>query len=88
MIRVSVNFEEETFILFERSQCSSAVMYSCWRWEKMEMASTLEIMCMSGCAVMGVSCIKMLERVCESTNPCGTQMGKRLFMDGVPLWKV
>ena len=32
MIRVSVDFDEETLILFERSHCSSMLLHSC-KWE-------------------------------------------------------
>ena len=45
-------------------------------------------MCMSGCAMMGRSCMKRLKRVGDSTDPCGTPLGKRLFVDGVMLWTV
>ena len=39
---------------------------------------------MSGCAVIGMSCMKRLNRNDESTKLCGTPIGKRLFVDGVP----
>jgi len=45
-------------------------------------------MCTSGCVRSGMSCMEMLKRVGESTDPWGTPLGKRLFVDGVPLWAV
>ena len=45
-------------------------------------------MCTSGCVGSGMSCMKRLKRVGESTDPWGTPLGKRLFVDGVPLWTV
>ena len=41
---------------------------------------------MSGCTLIGMSCMKRLIRIGESTDPCGTSSGKRLIVDGVPLW--
>ena len=35
-----------------------------------------------------MSCTKIMKRVSESTDPCGTPVGKRLFVDGVSLWTV
>ena len=43
---------------------------------------------MSGCAGICKFCMKRLKRVGESTDPCGTPLGKRLLVDGVPLWTV
>ena len=43
---------------------------------------------MSGCATISMSCIKLLKRVGESTDPCGTPLGKHIFVDGVPLFTV
>ena len=43
---------------------------------------------MSGCAGIGISCMKRLKRVGESTDPSGSPLGKHLFVDGVPLWIV
>ena len=45
-------------------------------------------MCTSGYAGSCMSCMKMLKRVGESTDPWGTPLGKRLLVDGVPLWTV
>ena len=38
---------------------------------------------MSGGAGIGMSCMKRLERVGESTDPCESPLG-RVFVDGVP----
>ena len=45
-------------------------------------------MCVSGWVGSGMSGIKKLEKVREreSTDPCGTPLGKCLFVDDVPLW--
>ena len=45
-------------------------------------------MSLSGCAGIDMSRMKRLKSVCESTYLCGTPMGKRFFVDGVPLWSV
>ena len=37
---------------------------------------------------IGMSCMKRLKRGGESTDPCGTPLGKRLLVEGVPLWTV
>ena len=39
----------------------------------------------SECVWVGMMCMKRLERVGESTDPSGTQLGKSLFVVGVPL---
>ena len=35
-------------------------------------------MCVPGCASIGMSCMKRLKRVGQSTDPRGTPLGKRL----------
>ena len=54
----------------------------------MAMSSAWESMCVSRCVGMGMLCMKRLKRVGGSTAPCGTLLGKRLFVDGVSLWTV
>ena len=49
------------------------------------MSSAQESMCTSGCAEIGMSCMKRLKRVGESADPYGTPWGKRLFVEGVLL---
>ena len=44
--------------------------------------------CVFGCTGIGMSYMKRLKRVGESTEPCGTQLGMHLFADWVPLWTV
>ena len=45
-------------------------------------------MCGFRCAGIGMSCMKRLETVGESTDPCDTALGKCFFVKGVPLWTV
>ena len=40
------------------------------------------------CAGMGMSRMKRMKKVGENTHLCGTQWGKRLFVDGMPLRSV
>ena len=53
--------------------------------EKIVMSSAYESRCTSGCVGIGISCMKRLKRVGESTDPWGTPFGKRFFLDGIPL---
>ena len=57
-------------------------------WEKIVMSSAWESMCTSGCVGSGMSCMRRMKRVGEITDPWGTPLGKRLLLDGVPLWTV
>ena len=40
------------------------------------------------CVGIGMSCMKRLKSVGESTEPCGTSLRKRLLVDVTPLWTV
>jgi len=51
-------------------------------------SSAYDMRCVFGSDGCGISCMKRLKRVGESTEPCGTPFVKCLAEEGLPLYSV
>lgn len=97
VISVREDLFGETFILFEVSQSSRVCMYCCRLAAAVlycgccvliVRSSAYDIRCVFGSVGRGMSCMKRLKSVGESTEPCGTPFVKRFVGDGLPLYSV